>query len=120
MKLIYHPERETITLAGVLYALGDPVRLTIVTRLAVDGELTCGVAYPHPIAKSTLAHHLKLLREAGLIYVRQQGREYYNRLRSEDLDARFPGVLTTVIAAAPRDAVGYARSHASSAASDAL
>jgi DNA-binding transcriptional ArsR family regulator len=104
MKLIYHPDRETITLAGVLYALGDPVRLAIVVRLAADGEQTCGVAYPHPIPKSTLSHHLRILREAGLIQVRQQGREYYNRLRREDLDARFPGVLASVIATAPQAA----------------
>jgi DNA-binding transcriptional ArsR family regulator len=101
MKLIYHPERETLTLAGLLYALGDPVRLTIVSRLATHGELTCGVAYPHAIPKSTLSHHLKILREAGVIFVRQQGREYYNRLRREDLDTRFPGVLATVLASTP-------------------
>jgi DNA-binding transcriptional ArsR family regulator len=100
MKMIYHPETENITLPGVLYALGDPVRLMIVANLAADGELTCGVAYPLPIPKSTLSHHLKILREAGVIHVRQQGREYYNSLRREELETRFPGVLTTVISAA--------------------
>jgi DNA-binding transcriptional ArsR family regulator len=101
MRIIHHPDRSVLTLAAVLYALGDPVRLTIVQRLAAEGELTCGVAYPFPIAKSTLSHHLKILREAGVIQVRQQGREYYNRLRSAEIDARFPAVLAAILAAAP-------------------
>jgi DNA-binding transcriptional ArsR family regulator len=100
MKIIYHPEAENITLPGLLYALGDPVRLTIVANLAHQEELTCGIAYPLPIPKSTLSHHLKILREAGVIHVRQQGREYYNRLRREELETRFPGVLDAVITAA--------------------
>jgi DNA-binding transcriptional ArsR family regulator len=100
MKFIYHPDRDVLSLAGILHALGDPVRLIIVRNLATDGELTCGVAYPHPIPKSTLSHHLKILRESGIIHVRQQGREYYNRLREEDLDARFPGFLRVVLAVA--------------------
>jgi DNA-binding transcriptional ArsR family regulator len=100
MKFIYHPDRDSLTLAGILYALGDPVRLTIVRNLAAAGELTCGVAYPDPIPKSTLSHHLKILREAGVIHVRQQGREYHNSLRREDLEARFPGLLRAVLAVA--------------------
>ena len=103
MKIIYHPEPDSIGLPGVLYALGEPVRLTIVTRLAAEGELTCGVAYPDPIPKSTLSHHLKILREAGVIHVRQQGREYHNSLRRDDLEARFPGLLRAIIdVAVPR------------------
>jgi DNA-binding transcriptional ArsR family regulator len=97
MKLIYHPDKEAISLAGVLYALGDPIRLTIVKNLASQGELTCGVAYPLPVAKSTLSNHLKVLREAGVIFVRQQGREYFNTLRREDLEQRFPKVLEAIL-----------------------
>lgn len=97
MKLIYHPDKSVLSLAGILYALGDPVRLTIVRNLAAHGELTCGVAYPLPIAKSTLSNHLKVLREAGVIFVRQQGREYHNTLRREDLDQRFPNVLSAIL-----------------------
>ncbi|MBC8161645.1 MAG: helix-turn-helix transcriptional regulator [Roseiflexaceae bacterium] len=103
MKIIYRPERDSLELPGILYALGDPVRLTIVTRLASKGELTCGIAYPDLIPKSTLSHHLKILREAGVIHVRQQGREYHNSLRRDDLEARFPGLLRTIVdVAVPR------------------
>lgn len=101
MKFIYHPDRKDITLAGILYALGDPVRLTIVHNLArAECELSCGVAYPLAIAKSTLSHHMKVLREAGVIHVRQDGRESLNTLRREDLNALFPGLLDAVLNAA--------------------
>lgn len=100
MKFIYHPDRKNISLPGVLYALGDPVRLTIVRNLATEGELSCGVAYPLPIAKSTLSHHMRLLREAGVIFVRQEGRESINSLRGEDIESLFPGLLDTVLRAA--------------------
>ena len=41
MRPFYHPQSEDISLVGVLSALGDPVRLQIVQRLAETGELTC-------------------------------------------------------------------------------
>lgn len=97
---MYHPERDSLALPHILYALGDPVRLSIVQQLASDGELTCTIAYPHPIPKSTLSYHLRILREAGIIHVRQQGRESYNSLRQADLEIRFPGVLNAIIHAA--------------------
>lgn len=97
MKFIYHPDIDEVSLAGVLYALGDPVRLTIVSSLAQHRELTCGIAYPLPIPKSTLSHHLKILREAGIIHVRPQGREFYNSLRRDELNQRFPGLLDSVL-----------------------
>ncbi|MEM8809398.1 MAG: helix-turn-helix transcriptional regulator [Cyanobacteria bacterium P01_G01_bin.38] len=96
MRPIYHPERDQITLAGVLYALGDPVRLEIVQLLARKGEQPCrdcGGA----IAKSTLSHHFKILREAGVIATQKSGTQHLNSLRTADLNARFPGLLETVL-----------------------
>jgi DNA-binding transcriptional ArsR family regulator len=98
MRLIYHPDRKDIMLAGVLYALGDPIRLEIVRRLAKQTSLPCcGLAMT--VAKSTLSHHFKVLREAGVIYSRKEGTQYINSLRREDLEARFPGLLDTVLRA---------------------
>ena len=68
MRLFYHPEIKKISLAGVLYALGDPVRLEIVKRLADQEELPCA-ALCIPIAKSTLSHHFKILRDAGVLTI---------------------------------------------------
>jgi DNA-binding transcriptional ArsR family regulator len=99
MRLFYHPDKKDISLAGVLYALGDPVRLEIVRRLAEQGEVPCG-AFALPIAKSTLSHHFKVLRDSGILYCRKEGTHRINSLRREDLDDRFPGLLEAVLQSA--------------------
>ncbi len=96
MKLLYHPDKKDISMAGLLYALGDPIRLAIVKRLALTGEQTC-VGLDIPVAKSTLSHHIRVLREAGVIYCRKQGTQQLNSLRREDLDALFPRLLDTLL-----------------------
>lgn len=98
MRLIHHPDRKDISLAGVLYALGDPVRLEIVKRLAEKGELPCA-ALEVPAPKSTLSHHFKILREAGVLFCRKEGTQHLNSLRNDDLEARFPGLLAVVLQA---------------------
>ena len=99
MRLLYHPDQKDISLVSVLYALGDPVRLEIVKQLAQKGELSC-TALAMPIAKSTLSHHIKVLRESGVLYCRKVGTQHMNSLRREDLEACFPGLLDTVLQAA--------------------
>jgi DNA-binding transcriptional ArsR family regulator len=93
------PAREEIRIEQVLQALGDPVRLTFVRALAEapDGR-ACG-SVPLPITKSTLTHHLRILREAGVISTRAEGTRRISRLRREDLDALYPGVLDGVLRA---------------------
>jgi DNA-binding transcriptional ArsR family regulator len=88
-----------MTLAPVLAALSDPVRLKIVCMLASGPERACG-SFGLPIAKSTLTHHLKVLREAGVITQRPVGTSRMTCLRKKDLDARFPGLLDSVLTAA--------------------
>ncbi|MBW4694836.1 MAG: metalloregulator ArsR/SmtB family transcription factor [Lyngbya sp. HA4199-MV5] len=99
MRLLYHPDKKDLSLAGVLYALGDPVRLEIVRRLAEKGELTCCDALKVQIAKSTLSHHFKVLRESGVVCSRKEGTQHMNSLRRDDLDDRFPGLLNTILQA---------------------
>jgi DNA-binding transcriptional ArsR family regulator len=97
---IIHPPREELELSAVLHALSDPVRLMIVGELAKGAdECTCG-SFALPVTKSTCTHHFKVLREAGVIKQRQQGTTRLNKLRREDLDARFPGLLETILQAA--------------------
>ncbi|VEB96389.1 Helix-turn-helix domain [Cedecea lapagei] len=91
-----HPEREQIRLENVLFALGNPLRLEIVKSLAGGAELTCG-ALRQEVAKSTMTHHWRVLRDSGVIWQRPQGRENLISLRREDLDARFPGLLETLL-----------------------
>jgi DNA-binding transcriptional ArsR family regulator len=97
---IAHPRREEIELGEVLHALSDPVRLRIVSALTAEDERTCG-SFDVPVTKSTCTHHFRVLREAGVIHQRQEGRQRFNTLRREDLDARFPGLLDTVLASVP-------------------
>ena len=97
---IAHPARDQLELSAVLHALSDPVRLMIVAELARgEHEYTCG-SFSLPVTKSTCTHHFKVLREAGLIHQRHQGTTRLNRLRREDLEARFPGLLETILQAA--------------------
>ncbi len=84
--MISHPERSEIHLEGVLHALSDPLRLRIVRELAEAGaERRCG-SFEHAVTKSTMTHHFKVLREAGLIRQRQEATLRLTSLRREDLD----------------------------------
>ena len=97
-------------LIEVLQALADPVRLQIVGHLAHVGEVACGTV-PLPVGKSTISHHYKVLREAGIVQVRMEGTRRYHALRRDDLDARFPGLLDAVLQAGvgdDREARAYA------------
>ena len=98
---IAQPARDEIALAAVLHALSDPIRLRIVAALAASGEEPACGAFDLPVTKSTCTHHFKVLREAGVIQQRQQGTARLNTLRRDDLDARFPGLLTSVLQAVP-------------------
>lgn len=95
-----HPAKEDITLAGVLGALGDPMRLKILQKLLArrDGCLSCSDAAPcADMAKSTLSHHFRVLRDAGLIRTTKQGVENLNSVRSDELNERFPGLLKAIM-----------------------
>ncbi|MFI7612116.1 ArsR/SmtB family transcription factor [Nonomuraea terrae] len=96
---LVHPGRDQLRFSAVLAALGDPIRLAIVARLAdvwPDGELAC-TTFALPVSKSTQSGHFKVLREAGVIRQRDEGTRRLNRLRRDDLDARFPGLLDLAI-----------------------
>ncbi len=92
------PGAGELELAAVLAALSDPVRLKIVAELQARAEVPCGT-FDVPVARSTLSHHLRVLREAGVTRTRIDGVERFVRLRTEDLEARFPGLLPSVLAA---------------------
>ena len=98
MKLLHHPDRNDIQLASVLYALSDPVRLYVVSEIRKHGAQPCN-SFKVPIAKSTLTHHARTLREAGVVYTQAQGTQRILSLRTEDLDERFPGLLDSVLLA---------------------
>jgi DNA-binding transcriptional ArsR family regulator len=93
----HHPERSEIELPAVLHALSDPHRLEIVRRLDEDDEpRPCGT-FGFGLSKSTMTHHFRTLREAGVIRQERQGTTKMTELRREDLDSRFPGLLDAVL-----------------------
>jgi DNA-binding transcriptional ArsR family regulator len=95
----HEPVRADLDLSAVLHALSDPVRLQIVSGLSDGAEHSCG-SLNLPVTKSTCTHHFRVLREAGVIHQRQEGTSRLNSLRSDDLEARFPALLDTVLRAA--------------------
>src|SRR4051795_5379542 len=97
---VSHPPAEALELAAVLHALSDPIRLRIVGSLPEHRACNCGT-FAVPVAKSTLSHHLRVLREAGITLTEPSGTQRVVSLRAGDLDARFPGLLPAVLAATP-------------------
>ena len=100
MTVVTHPTRDELELSAVLHALSDPVRLSMVRHLAEAGDEQACRSFDVPVTKSTCTHHFKVLREAGVIHQRQQGTARLNALREDDLEARFPGLLRTILASA--------------------
>jgi DNA-binding transcriptional ArsR family regulator len=93
------PDRADLELSAVLHALSDPVRIEIVSTLAAGGERACGTL-ALPVSDSTRSHHLRVLRDAGVTATRVDGTRRMVSLRRGDVDARFPGLLDSVLAAA--------------------
>ncbi|MGP3925182.1 MULTISPECIES: ArsR/SmtB family transcription factor [unclassified Streptomyces] len=97
------PDLAGVEIGVVLQALADPVRLQIVRLLDVGGEGSC-TTLDLPVKRSTVSHHLRILRESGVVETRVDGNARYSRLRRDDLERRFPGLLKAVLEAAPADA----------------
>jgi DNA-binding transcriptional ArsR family regulator len=95
-----HPPAGSLTLIGVLHALADPTRLVIVQTLRHEPGRPCGT-FPVTVASSTLTHHFRVLRDAGVIQQREEGNRRWTTLRSTDLESRFPGLVDAVLSSAP-------------------
>ncbi|MEU7802059.1 helix-turn-helix domain-containing protein [Micromonospora arborensis] len=92
----HEPDLTDIPVTIVLAALADDVRLQIVRALAEGGEHACG-SFDFGISKATRSHHLKVLREAGLTRTRAAGTSRLVRLRRDELDRLYPGLLNAVL-----------------------
>src|SRR5579859_3673096 len=96
------PATGDIELSRVLAALADSHRLDAVRYVARHGESWCTQVIQEaglPMTKPTFSHHLRILREAGIITKRIQGTKGFMSLRKDDLDRRFPGLIGSIIAA---------------------
>ncbi|MDO7907736.1 metalloregulator ArsR/SmtB family transcription factor [Paenibacillus sp. JX-17] len=99
MKTPTIPLVSALSLTAVCNALGDPVRMKIAHCLARSGEKNCSAFEVDHISKSTLSHHIKILREAGLIQPRIEGKQHFYSLRKDDLNQRFPGLVELILSA---------------------
>ncbi|MGB6133561.1 MAG: helix-turn-helix domain-containing protein [Acidobacteriaceae bacterium] len=103
MRPVVHPAIEDVTVEGILYALSDPVRVSIYADIAAQGcPQICSsfltVSDP-PIPKSTLSQHFRVLRENGLIRSERHGVEMRNTTRCAEIEARFPGLMPAILRA---------------------
>jgi len=103
MKPLLHPSVEDVSVEAVLHALSDPVRVAILAELAYSQcSATCSAFQninDRPVPKSTLSQHFKVLREAGLIRAERKGVEMHNTSRCAEIDARFPGLIASIVKA---------------------
>jgi DNA-binding transcriptional ArsR family regulator len=99
---VIEPAPADLQLARVLAALADPHRLATVRFVASHGESWCSQVMQEAglaMSKSTFSHHLRILREAGILTKRIEGARGYTSLRKADLDHRFPGLIDSILSA---------------------
>ncbi|HTU74815.1 MAG TPA: helix-turn-helix domain-containing protein [Trebonia sp.] len=96
------PSAAEFDLPRVLAALADRHRLAVVRFVAVNGESWCSRVMQDTglaMSKSTFSHHLRILREAGVVAKRHEGTRSYMCVRKDDLDDRFPGLIDSILSA---------------------
>lgn len=93
-----HPAPDEMTLGAVLTALSDPLRRKVVKMLAAEpaGREPLCSTFDLPVSKATRTHHFRVLREAGLIRQTDIGNGRTNRLRRDELEQRFPGLIDLI------------------------
>ena len=109
---VVEPAAEDLQLPRVLAALAEPNRLATVRYVARSGESCCSEVIQEAglaMTKSTFSHHLRILREAGVLTKRIQGTKGYTKLRKDDLDRRFPGLIDAIIDAENQDLLSNGR-----------
>ena len=103
---IQHPASQDIAITAVLYALSDPVRASIVRELTKAPQgMNCTEMNQRlglNLAKSTCSQHYRILREAGVIFCERKGVELFSKVRTQELSAKFPGLLRSILTAYER------------------
>ena len=102
MRPLIHPGIEEVPIEAILHALSDPVRVAIYADIVKGCKENCSTFLTvgdREIPKSTLSHHFKILREAGLIRSERKGVEMFNTSRCEEVDRHYPGLIGAVVKA---------------------
>jgi DNA-binding transcriptional ArsR family regulator len=100
MDEVAEPSAADFDLPRVLAALADRHRLAVVRLVAINGESWCSRVMQDAgleMSKSTFSHHLRILREAGVVTKRHEGTRSYMCVRKDDLDRRFPGLIDSIL-----------------------
>ncbi|REK88097.1 transcriptional regulator [Streptomyces inhibens] len=98
MRDTFHAELANVSLADAMHGLSDPLRLRIVELLANQGETECSDIYNTlDISKSNASHHFRVLRECGILLRLHRGQKQSARLRADEFEERFPGLLRAVL-----------------------
>ncbi|MFE6051089.1 ArsR/SmtB family transcription factor [Kitasatospora sp. NPDC056446] len=113
-----HADAADITLQRLLEAFADPVRRSIVRQIANAPDATACGTFNLSVTRSTATHHFRVLRQSGLLRQSYVGTSKMNTLRREDLEAAYPGLLDTLIAAANREAAAAASASPSTVSAD--
>ncbi|MCC7104649.1 MAG: winged helix-turn-helix transcriptional regulator [Chloroflexi bacterium] len=96
------PERERGRLVGLFRALGDPRRLEVFRLIAAQASpiCVCDVVERFEVSQPTISHHLKVLREAGLVTVSRRGLWAYYAVDARGLE-RLATTLRALASAEP-------------------
>jgi len=94
-------DNSLLSLAQVLQAFADPVRLKIVRQLDETPDKACG-AFGIDKPKSTMSHHFNVLRTSGILGFEKRGSSLVNYIERKRLDASFPGLLDSILENAGR------------------
>jgi DNA-binding transcriptional ArsR family regulator len=97
---VTEPVVAELELPRVLAALADRHRLATVKFVARNGESWCSRVMQDAgleMSKSTFSHHLRILCEAGVVTKRAEGTKSFMCVRKADLDARFPGLIDSIV-----------------------
>jgi ArsR family transcriptional regulator len=81
------PHEAATDLADAFRALSDPTRVAIINRLSATASVcVCDLTAAFGLSQPTISHHLRILRDAGLIEAKRQGTSAYYRLVPEAID----------------------------------
>lgn len=101
MRPFSHPAVEDLRPEAILHALADASRAAIFARImragCVDACSAVSALGERTIPKSSLSNHFRVLREAGLIRSERHGVEVRNHSRWAEVEARFPGLLSSIV-----------------------
>ncbi|QUS40826.1 ArsR family transcriptional regulator [Tardiphaga alba] len=96
-----HPTPEQMDIGSIFAALADPIRRRVVLALAArPNEIRDCSSFDLPVTKATRTHHFRVLRESGLLRQVDLGNSRTNQLRIKELEKRFPGLITLILAEA--------------------